>query len=138
MSMKGNRVMTSIFDIFRRLFKHRQHQRYFVKNGTCVIISAGKGNEQQKVELIDISNGGMAFIYPGPQSDLDTSGILKLFTKTPSGTEIKFNTVFDVPASVNAQSPEKLRQRGVEFKWMGSFALADLKNFIDEIKLCEK
>ena len=136
--MKGNRVMTNILDSFRRLFKHRKHQRYFAKSDTFVIISSGKGDGQQKVQLIDISHGGMAFIYQGSQSDLDKHGILKLLTKTPSGAEINFDTVFDVPVSGNAQSPEQLRQRGVEFKWMGSFALADLKDFINEIKLCEK
>jgi len=127
--------MTNILDRFRRLFKHRKHQRYFAKSGTCVIISSGKGDGQQKVQLIDISHGGMAFIYQGSQSDLDKSGILKLFT---SGMEINFDTVFDVPVSGNAQSPEQLRQRGVEFKWMGSFALSDLKDLIEEIKICEK
>ena len=133
--MKGNRVMTNILGLFRRLFKHRKHQRYSAKNDTFVIISSGKGNRQQKVQLIDISHGGMAFIYQGSQSDLDKSGILKLLT---SETEINFDKVYDFPVSGDAQSPEQLRQRGAEFKWMGSFAMSDLIDLIEKIKICEK
>jgi hypothetical protein len=130
--------MANILNIFRRLFKHRQHKRYFVKDGTCVIVSCGKGDGEQQVQLIDISRGGMAFIYQGAPTDLDTSGILKLSTKKPPSTKIKFDTISDIPICGNAQSPEQIRRRGVEFKWMGSFARSDLHDLIKGIKLCEK
>jgi hypothetical protein len=130
--------MTSILNNLRRLFKHRQQKRYFVKDGTCVIISCGKGEGEQQVQLIDISHGGMAFIYQGSPSDFDISGILKLSKKKQTVTKIKFDTISDIPVCDNAQSPEQLRRRGVEFKWMGLFAQSDLNDLIAKIKLCEK
>jgi len=67
--------MADILTNLRRLFKHRQNQRYFVEDGTSVIISSsGKWDRNQRVQLSDISYGGMAFIYKRSQSDLEKSG----------------------------------------------------------------
>lgn len=116
------------------------HQRYVVEDGTIVIISpSNSGVREQKVQLIDISSGGMAFIYKGVQSDLEKSGILKLLTKKSlSGKDIAFDTVSDAPAAGSTQTSEQFRRRGVKFKWMGYYEQSGLSELINEIKICEK
>lgn len=128
--------MASILSSIRRLFKRRQHERYFVKEGTFIIISPSDSKDQeQRVQLIDISQGGMAFIYHGPPSDLETSGILKLLTQKRA---IGFDTVSDVPVPVNTPESEPLRRRGVRFNWMGPFERVELSNLIKEVGICTK
>jgi hypothetical protein len=130
--------MASILNSIRRLFKRRQHQRYVVKGGTFVIISPNVDGREQKVQLIDISHGGMAFIYQESPSELETSGMLKLLTKTPYGGKIDFDKVSDVPVSGRTQTSEPLRRRGVEFKWMGFFEQSELTDLINEVRIGEK
>lgn len=133
--------MAGILDIFKRLFHHRKQQRYFVGDGTFVIISPGDSEHREKeVQVIDISRGGMAFIYKGSPSDLEKTGILKLLAKDPPfrRERIKFDTVSDIPAPESAQTSENFRRRGVKFKWLGSYEGSALSNLIDEIKICEK
>lgn len=128
--------MSNIFEIFRRFLNRRKHKRYAVKNGISAIISYDKGGEQT-VQLIDIGEGGMSFVYQGSQPDLQTSGVLKLF----STSEIKFETVSDFPVSDPAQATEQFWRRSVKFEncmWMGKIEMADLQGFIAEVKLCEK
>jgi hypothetical protein len=129
--------MGNFMNIFRRLFKPRQHKRFIVQSGTFVIISSSKDREQ-KVQLVDISHGGMAFIYQGSPSELETSGILKLLTEKPYGGKIDFDTVSDIPAPGSTQTSEPFRRRGVKFKWMGAFDDVELKKFIREVSLGEK
>ena len=124
--------MAGILNKLRRLFKDRQYQRYFVEDGTSVIISSCSGkNWNQRVQLKDISHGGMAFIYKRSQSDLEKSGILKLFVKTWTfGAKIRFDTVYDIPASGNTQTSEQFWQRGVKFKGMGNYERSKLRDFL--------
>ena len=130
--MCGNRIMTGILNSLRRLFRDRQHQRYFVEDGTSVIISSCSGrNWNQRVQLKDISRGGMAFLYKRSQSDLEKSGVLKLFIKTWTfGAKIRFDTVYDIPASGNTQTSEQFRRRGVKFKGMGGYEKSKLRNYL--------
>jgi hypothetical protein len=123
--------MTGILNSLRKLFKRRQHQRYFVEDGTSVIISSCSGrNRNQRVQLQDISHGGMAFIYKRSQSDLEKSGILKLFVKSWTfGAKIRFDTVYDIPTSGSTQTSEQFRQRGVKFKGIGGYERAKLRDF---------
>jgi len=132
--------MVNIFSSIRRLFKRRQHQRYVVKEGTFVIVSPSdsKKGQGQKVQLIDISQGGMAFIYQGSLSELEKSGILKLLADTPSGVDINFDTVSDTPASDITPLSDPFQRRGVKFKWLGYLEKPKLKNFIDQVQICEK
>ena len=133
--------MTGILNSFKRFFKRRQYQRYYVKEGTLVVISPDNApNREQKVELIDISHGGMAFIYEGSPSDIATSGLLKVLKQNqPYGKEgIQFGTVSDIPISGNIQKSEQFRRRGVKFKSLGSYDEFALMYFIDEVKICEK
>jgi hypothetical protein len=136
---KGNGNMTSILDRLRRLFRSRRQQRYVVKDGTFVVITPSDSEWQEhRVQLIDISQGGMAFIYQGSPSELEKSGILKTLEKKLYGEKIKFDMVYEVPVPTSPQAPKPLQRRGVKFKWMGSLARSELKSLINTIGICEK
>lgn len=128
----SNRIMANIFSSLRRLFKDRQHQRYFVEDGTSVIISScGRWDRNQRVQLSDISHGGMAFIYKQSKSDPVKSGILKLSVKTwTSGAKIRFDTVYDIAASGSTQTSKQFRRRGVKFKGMGGYEKSKLRDYL--------
>jgi len=127
--------MASILNGLRRLCRRRQHERYAVKNGTFVIIVPGNGEaEERRVQLIDISQGGMAFIYQGPPSELEKSGVLKLLTQR----EVDFDTVSDVHLDNCPQTSEPFQRRGVKFNWMGPFERAELSSLIREVGTFKK
>jgi len=133
--------MTGILNSIKMLFNRRRYKRYFVKDGTLVVISPGNvENQEQKVQLIDISNGGMAFIYNASQSKIETSGLLQLIIEKPPyrSESIRFDTVSDAPAPGDKQAPEQFRRRGVKFRWMGFYDESALAKLINEVKICEK
>jgi hypothetical protein len=129
--------MSNIFNRIRKFFNHRQHQRYAVNTGTCVVIAHDKSGEKI-VKLIDISDGGMAFICRDPLSDLDSSGIMKLFENSSYSAKIQFDTVSEVFAIDKELSPEPFWRRSVKFEWLGSLEKETLKAFINQIKRREK
>ncbi len=61
--------MAGIINYFRMLFKPRRQRRFSVRSGTFVIVSPGT-DQEQRVQLIDISRGGAAFIYQGSPEEL--------------------------------------------------------------------
>jgi hypothetical protein len=105
-----------------------------VQNGTFVIVSPGTDKEQ-KVQVIDISQGGAAFIYQGSEEDLETSGILKMLAENPSLEKVHFETVSDEPAPGSMDTSLPYRRRGVKFNWMGVMETADLKKFVKSISI---
>ena len=123
--------MASIINYFRMLFKHRMHQRFAVKSGTFVIVSPGTDREQ-KVQIIDISLGGAAFIYQGSPEELKASGVLKILAEAPDLAKVNFDTVSDRPTLESLPTSEPFRRRSVKFKWMGVVEKAELKSFIKE------
>jgi hypothetical protein len=123
--------MANIINYCRMLFKPRAHQRFTVKNGTFVIVSPGTDKEQ-RVQVIDISMGGAAFIYQGSPEELEASGVLKVLAEAPGLAKVNFDTVSDRPTSESPQTAEPFRRRGVKFKWMGVLEQAELKSFIKE------
>ena len=112
----------------------RQHQRFMVQKGTFVIVSPGTDKER-KVQVIDISQGGAAFVYQGSKEDLEKSGVLKLLAKDVSLEKVRFKTVSDKPASESTDTSLASRRRGVKFQWMGVVGKADLKDFIKSISI---
>lgn len=114
----------------------RQHKRFMVPKGTFVIVSPGTDREW-KVQAIDISHGGLAFIYQGSKEDLDTSGVLKILAKNADIENLKFETVSDEPALGLSDTPLPYRRRGVQFKWMGVVGKQDLKDFVNSISVSE-
>jgi len=126
--------MANILSYVRRLFAPRCHQRFMVQSGTFVIVSPGTDKEQ-KVQVIDISQGGAAFIYQGSEEDLETSGILKMLAENPSLEKVHFETVSDEPAPGSTDPSLPYRRRGVKFNWMGVMETADLKKFVKSISI---
>jgi len=122
--------MINILNIFRRIFKRRQHERYYVRNGTFVIVSLA----EKTVQVIDISMGGTAFIYEGPPEEFKLSGSLKLFPGEMRLQKMNFDTVSDIPAPGSIESSETtFRRRGVKFKWLGVLDKVELNKFIKEV-----
>lgn len=107
----------------------RQHPRFSAPEGTLVIVSPGSDKEWT-VQAIDISAGGMAFVYQGSPEDLDKSGVLKILAKNADLDHVNFDTVSDIPAPQAMASSVPLRRRGVKFKWMGEMKTRDLKAFM--------
>jgi hypothetical protein len=126
--------MAIILSYVRRLFSPRSHRRFMVQNGTFVIVSPGT-DQEQKVQVIDISQGGAAFIYRGSKEDLETSGVLKVLVENPSLEKVHFETVSDEPAPGSRGTSSPYRRRGVKFKWMGVMETADLMNFVKSISI---
>ena len=118
----------------RRERENRQHQRFMVPNGTFVIVSPGTDKEW-KVQAIDISHGGLAFIYQGSEEDIETSGILKMLAENPSLEKVHFETVSDEPAPGSTDPSLPSRRRGVKFEWMGVVGKQDLRDFVNSISL---
>jgi c-di-GMP-binding flagellar brake protein YcgR len=119
------------------LLKPRIHQRFTVKSGTFVIVSPGTDREQ-RVQVIDISLGGTAFIYQGSPEELEESGVLKILAEAPGLAKVNFDTVSDRPTSESLRTTETFRRRGVKFKWMGVLEQAQLKSFIKEVGIKQK
>jgi hypothetical protein len=129
--------MANIINYCRMLFKHRIHRRFSVKSGTFVIVSPGT-NQEQRVQVIDISLGGAAFIYQGSPEELEASGVLKVLAEAPGLAKVNFDTVSDRPTSESTRTSEPFRRRSVKFKWMGVLEKAELKSFIKEVGIASK
>jgi c-di-GMP-binding flagellar brake protein YcgR len=118
----------------RRDGETRQHQRFMVPKGIFVIVSPGTDKEW-KVQAIDISHGGLAFVYQGAKEDLDTSGALKILAKNVDIENLNFETVSDEPAPGSNDTSLPSRRRGVKFKWMGLVEKQDLRDFINSLSV---
>jgi hypothetical protein len=124
--------MASIINYCRMLFKSRKHRRFSVKSGTFVIVSPGT-DQEQRVQLIDISRGGAAFIYQGSREELEESGVLKVLAESPGLAKVNFETVSDKPTPESLQASEPYRRRGVKFKWLGIMEESQLKAYIKDV-----
>lgn len=123
--------MNVITSLFRKVFfKKRKHERFCVSSGTVVMVTPSKGGTEWKVNLVDISMGGLGFIYEGTPEELKESGFLRMFKESPAKSKIQYETVSDVPAPGCEDSG--YRRRGVKFKWMGSLEERELAQFIKE------
>jgi hypothetical protein len=128
--------MGDIRSILRRLFKQRRHKRFLVQSGTFVIVSPGTDREQ-KVQLLDISQGGTAFIYQGSPEELEESGILKMLVERKYLANVPYDTASDVPCPgcEGVQSSVPYRRRGVKFNWMGVLQEVELRNYIKKVSI---
>lgn len=126
--------MANIISYVRRLFSPRKHERFMVQSDTFVIVSPGTDKEK-RVQVIDISQGGLAFIYQGSKEDLDKSGALKMLANNPNLEKVSFDTVSDKAAPEFTYASLPTRRRGVKFKWLGVMKEADLMKFIKSISI---
>lgn len=125
--------MGGFFDGIRRVFKGRQGDRFSVTGKAIVIIAPSTDNEQ-RVQILDISKGGLAFVYDGSKEQLVESGILQLLSENETFLEkVHFDTASDIPLQ---NQSGYYRRRGVRFKWMGVFDQAKLGDFINEVRTC--
>jgi hypothetical protein len=118
----------------RTASENRQQQRFMIPKGTFVIVSPGTDKEW-KVQAIDISQGGLAFIYQGSKEDLNTSGVLKILAENANLENVNFETVSDEPAPRSTDTSLPSRRRGVKFKWMGVVGIEDLRDFVKSINI---
>lgn len=125
-------------DLLRRIFRSRKHPRHFPVRGAYLVVAPYTHGDKKskKVEILDISEGGCAFIYNGAKEDLEDSGLLDflveddVFLKT-----VSFVTASDVPLPQTKDNYDWLRRRGVEFKWLGILGQQKLREFIERISV---
>src|SRR4030042_1628627 len=130
--------MASILKYLRRLFRRRQYQRFAVRSGTFVIVSpATDPDREMRVQIVDVSRGGAAFIYQGSREALEESGFLKMIADTPNSDRTQFQTVSDISAPGDAQTMGPFRRRGVKFMWMGVLGKGELVEFVKEFGICK-
>ena len=130
-------VLSSCMNCCRMLFKPRIRKRFTVKSGTFVLLLPGTDRER-RVQVIDISLGGAAFIYKGSPEELEESGVLKVLADAPGLGKVHFDTISDKPTSESLRTSGPFRRRGVKFKWMGVLEEAQLEAFIKEVGIIEK
>lgn len=114
----------------KRFLNKRKHKRYITHNHTYLVVQPYTEGEQ-KLRVIDISEGGCAFIYTGELSDLAESGFANLLTGDCTHLEkVQFSTRSDTMLTPTSH------RRGVEFRWLGKVEKEQLNDFIESAALC--
>ena len=130
-----------LLKILKRLFRPRLHRRFSVDKGVLVVIEPYAGQQVQmldvsalrQVQMLNISEGGCAFIYKGSKEELEEAGFLSFQSEDiPYLERIDFVTKSDNLLSDSIDKEEQLRRRSVEFKWLGVFDRKKLKEFIKQ------
>jgi c-di-GMP-binding flagellar brake protein YcgR len=87
----------------------------------------------RQVQMVNISEGGCAFIYNGSRKDLKASGFLSIQFKDILCLEcVGFVTKSDSLLSDSNDKKEQLRIRNVEFQWIDILDQKKLKEFIKQ------
>jgi hypothetical protein len=121
-------------DLWKFFRKGRAQDRYSVTGTAMVIIAPGE-NGERKVRILDISRGGLAFIYDGPKEKLVESGIMQLLANNVVFVDrVPFETAYDIPLE---ETEGQYRRRGVKFRFVGILDDTKLDAFIREIKSFE-
>jgi c-di-GMP-binding flagellar brake protein YcgR len=121
-----------LLKILRRLFRPRMNPRFYADKGVFVVVEPYTA-EGRKVQVLDISEGGCAFIYNGSKEELEESGLLSLQSEDiPYLERLDFVTKSDNLLSDSNDKEGQLRRRSVEFKWLGVFDRKKLKEFIKQ------
>ena len=119
--------------LLRRFFRARKHPRFYASKGTFVVVrrDTSSGKEIKRIQLLDISEGGCAFVYNGTREELEEAGFLSLIAgDDPQFDRVDFVTASDNPIPEKYNSTGWLRRRGVNFKWLGMFDRKRLQEFI--------
>jgi hypothetical protein len=118
--------------LLRRIVKPRKHKRYFVNSAAFVMLGPYTSTGR-RVQILDISEGGAAFIYNGSKDELEESGYLSLLAgDTPYLDRVDFVTASDNDWAVKPGNGVQFRRRGVQFRWLGVMDQRRLKEFIQE------
>ena len=128
-----------LLEILKKLFRPRRYHRFSVDKGVLVVIEPHVGQRVldvsalRQVQLLNISEGGCAFIYQGSRKDLEASGFLSLkFKDIPYLECVSFVTRSDSLLCDLNDKEEQLRIRRVEFQWMGVLDRGKLNEFIKQ------
>ncbi|MGD0277121.1 MAG: PilZ domain-containing protein [Syntrophales bacterium] len=117
----------------RGILKPRKYPRFYTNEPTFIVVSAYReeGQKMRKFPIIDISEGGCAFIYDTSEKELVQSGCLSFFFKDMLYIEnLDFITRSDTLFSRITHPSNSLRRRGVEFKGLELPNQERLKEFI--------
>lgn len=117
--------------MLRKIFTRRKHSRYHAKEKTFIVFKPFTPDEQ-KLQIIDISEGGCAFIYTGEERDLEAIGQVNLMGNS---SDIVDGLTFSKVRDEHLSGP--FRKRSVEFRWLGSIDKDRLKRFVDHSSLCK-
>jgi hypothetical protein len=124
----------------KEFIERRKHERFKVKNGAIAInrMSNVLGTTQKYCQIINISQGGLAFRYINRTSESNKPGKLDLlfiqdsicctFSKYLSLQTIWFSNL-DKKTSV---SKLKIRQQGAQFGEMAPKQIAQLDRFLEK------
>ncbi len=127
--------MGGLLDDLRKFFRKGRAQERFSVTGTAMVIVAPGEDGERKVRILDISKGGLAFIYDGPKEKLVESGIIQLLANNVVFVDkVQFDTAYDIPLQ---ETEGQYRRRGVKFRFMGILDDTKLDSFIREIKSFE-
>jgi hypothetical protein len=121
-----------MLQFLKRLFfkDRRYYPRHLINCSFDLVVPTKEGTTiKRKVDVIDISFGGFAFIYEGSPCDLANSGRISLSKGMPA--TIGFKTVSDVERSEGST----YRRRGAKFEFKSLFAKKQLVEFIEEYGL---
>jgi hypothetical protein len=118
--------------MLRRLLRPRKNPRFYTHKGVFVVVGPHT-TSRRKIQILDISEGGCAFIYNGTRKELEESGFLSLVVdETHYLDRLDFVTKSDSPLPETQKNSQWLRRRGVAFKWLGEINRKRLKEFIDQ------
>lgn len=118
-----------MLQLLKKLFfsDRRRYPRHLLNCSFDLMVPANDGTTiTRKVDAVDISFGGAAFIYKGSPYDLANSGRISL-SKGMVAT-LGFKTVSDVEHSAGST----YRRRGVKFEWESLLGKKQLVEFIEE------
>ncbi|HBJ73982.1 MAG TPA: hypothetical protein DDY86_00205 [Syntrophaceae bacterium] len=116
-------------NLIQKFLNKRKQKRYYTHGHAYLVIQPYTEGET-KVQVIDVSQGGCAFIYQGDRADIDESGFANLMT----GDCLHLERAQYVVKS-NRKAGEA-RRCGVEFKWLGSMDKKRLGEFCESAALC--
>jgi len=120
--------------LLRRLLRPRKHPRFYVRKGVFVVVGP-QTSRGRKIQILDMSEGGCAFIYTGDREDLDETGFLSLVDEINHAhhlDRLDYVTKSDTSLPDQHEKSKYLRRRGVAFKWLGEINRQRLKAFIEE------
>jgi hypothetical protein len=127
--------MGGLLDDLWKFFRKGRAQDRFSVTGTAMVIIAPGENGERKVRILDISRGGLAFIYDGPKEKLVESGIMQLLANNVVFVDrVPYETAYDIPLE---ETEGQYRRRGVKFRFVGILDDTKLDAFIREIKSFE-
>ena len=130
-------LLESLSKVFSGRRNRRKQPRFAVSKGAFVLVGPRVHN-RRKVQIVDVSMGGLAFIYDGSVKDLKDSGMLSLLVDDKVYLDsVHYEAVADHPLPTDGERERDLRKKSVKFNWLGCLDKNDLQRFIEDISLGE-